>query len=111
MVVNAAQKNGVAAFGWEIGIGVFTFEYGYVGQVALGHFGTQFCEFISVNLGGEDFAGGTDYLRRGKGVLSVACANVGNDGSAPPFHYGGQAFDFIVGVGVGVGAVEYNRCG
>src|SRR5882672_3218810 len=58
MVVDAAQENGVAAFGREIGIGVFAFEDRYVGQVALGNFGTQFGELVLVNLGGEDFAGG-----------------------------------------------------
>jgi hypothetical protein len=68
--------------------------------VALGHFGTQFGKLVYVNFGGEDFAGSTDYLRRGKGVLSVARTDVGNDASGPPFHYGGQAFDFSVGVAI-----------
>src|SRR6266576_2011418 len=98
MVIDAAQKNGVTAFGREIGIGVFTFEDRYVGQVALGHFGTQFGKLVCVNFGGEDFAGGTDDLRRGKGVFAVACADVGDDSSGPPFHHGGEAFDFVVGV-------------
>jgi hypothetical protein len=109
VMVDATQENGVAALGGKISVGVFAFENEYVGKVALGHFSAQLCELVAVNFGGEDFAGRTDDLCCDKGVRAVARADVGNNGSGLPFHYGGEALDFSVSVGTGT--MEQNRSG
>jgi hypothetical protein len=101
-MVDTTQENRIAALGGEIGVRVFAFHDSHVGQVTGDDLGAKSSELVLVNFGGEDCSRGADYLCRGKSVFAVTGANVGDDGSRFPLHYGGEAFDFVCGVRAGV---------
>ncbi len=101
MMIDAAQKDCVAAFGWEIRVRFFTFEDDHIVEMALCDFGAQIGKFFLVDFGGEYFTGRTHYLRRGEGVSAVAGTDIGDDGSEFPVHQRGEALHFVRRIGIG----------
>ena len=100
-MIDAAQKDGVAARSGQIRVGLFTFDDDYVVQVPFLDVGAQLGKFFGIDFGGEDFAGWPHNLRRGKGESAVAGTDIGDDGARFPVHQRGEALDFVRGIGVG----------
>src|ERR1700687_5463821 len=101
MVIDATQKDRIPATGGKIRVRFLALHDNYIGQVPLGHLGSQDGKFFFVNFGGEDFSRAAYELRRSKGVLAVARADVGDDGSRLPLHQGCQPLVFVNGNGLG----------
>src|SRR6267378_5072082 len=80
MVVDAAQKDRIAAFRGEIRVCFFALDNDYIGEVPLRHIRSEASKFLLVNFGGEDFSGAAYQLRCDKSVAAVARADVGHDG-------------------------------